>query len=272
MLQAGNIASWESPKDEVQFDDLRRALDRNGFDEELAKEMAPRNAFSRACKQMKEARVIDKVEETGDEIKFQLTKKSLVGTELEYTKECDLYLNKDSGRVHGTDDQLALHAESLVIHHQSVRCSADITRLIQKIFDTQGGDLVPVRKQGGIYFVPHTHTELIHRVGSLMAALGGSLNLFAIDAEDEKTKESVANQMTDHLLNLIGEFKDSCRGITDETGQAVIERRCETAKEIRGKLESYQSLLSGYATKIASEINDAEREFIEATIRKAAAA
>jgi hypothetical protein len=272
MLQAGNIASWESPKDEVLFSDLRTALDINGFDEELAKELAPRNAFSRACKQMCEDRVIDKVEETDKQIKFQLTKKALVGTELEYTKECDLFLDKESGRVDGSNEQLAKHAEALVIHHQNVRCSADITRLIQKIFQTAGGDLVPLRKQGGVYFVPHTHTDLIHRIGSLMAAIGGTLNLFAVDAGDEKTKESVANQMTDHLLALIGDFKNSCRGISADTATSTLERRVETAQQIRGKLESYQSLLSGYASKISTEIEDAEREFIEAAMRKTAAA
>lgn len=271
MLQAGNIVSWESPKEEVLFADLRCALGVNGFSEDLAKEMAPRNAFSRACKQMKEDRVIDKVEETKEEIKFQLTRKSLVGTELEYTKECDMFLNKETGRVHGSNTQLAEHAEKLVFHHQNVRCSADITRLIQKIFENSGGDLVPVRKQGGVYFVPHTHTELIHRIGSLMSTLGGALNLFAVDASDEKTKECVAEQMTDHLLGLIDEFKANCNGITADTGQATIERRVDNVIEIKGKLQSYESLLTGYVDKISREIDDAERVLLEAAVRKAVA-
>lgn len=269
MLRAGSIVSWESPREEVLFTHLRDALSSNGFDEDYAKELAPRNAFSRAAKQMKEDRVIDKVEETKEEIKFQLTKKSLVGTELEYTKECDLFLNKETGRVHGTDNELATHAESLVFHHQAVRCSADITRLIQRIFDNAGGDLVPVRKQGGVYFVPHTHTELIHRIGSLMSTLGGAVNLFAIDASDEKTKESVAEQMTDHLLNLLEDFKGNCEGLSKDSGQAVIQRRVDNVTEIRSKLQSYESLLSGYASKIASEIESAERVLLEAVVRAA---
>lgn len=270
-LQVGVIVSWNAPKEPVAIGDLRVALMTHGFDVDLAKDMAPRNAFSRAIKDLNKERIIRRAEEDEDKIKFQFTREALVDTEFEYTKECDLYVDKSSGCVTGTDAALAIHAESLLRHHMGIRISGDITRLVQKIFANAGGDLIPIREQGGVYFVPQTHADLVARVGMLLNAVGGKLKPFHLN-DSEETKQSVASDLTTHLLGLIEDFKRSIDSLSKETNPNVIERRIEVANELRGKMDAYRFLLSGYLGTIEDEMKAAEDLLIQSAAREAVAA
>lgn len=258
-LSMGTIVSWNAPK-EVSYADLQTAMLDAGIDVKFAKEMLPRNAFSRAAKDLSDARVIRKVDESDDEVKFQFTKEYLLNSQYQYELECNLWLNKSTGSVRSDNAELADVAEKLVIEHQAKRNSSDITRLIQKLFDEQKGDLISIRSNGGVYFVPASHTELVDQIERLLVAIGGSLPRFKIHFGDTGTQTSVAQAFTDHLLDLVDQFKMSCKDITSETSLTIIDRRAGVVKELRDKLQAHQALLAGYAEGIATEIDNAENE------------
>lgn len=263
-LKDGAIVSWASPADPVKLSDLRLALVRAGLSEDLARDMAARNAFSRAARELSKERIIKRVEETDDEIRFQFTKEFLSGSELNYEKEFDVLLNKDSGVVRCDDNHMQQTAQQLVDNHKATRMPGDITRLVQKIFESKGGDLVPIRQQGGCYFVPPTHTEIITNAGNLLDYIGGKISVWEISANSPATQVAVQENMYSYLLGLVDEFNQSCESITSDTSTKVIERRVDRINELRAKLMAHAPLLMGLAEEVSAAISNSEISLIQA--------
>ena len=78
--------------------DVVQALKDAGLDEKAAKEFLPGQAFARAAKKLSDERVIDVVNEWGDDVVFQFTKKFFKGRDEseggDYRKEVYLTLDK----------------------------------------------------------------------------------------------------------------------------------------------------------------------------------
>ena len=72
----GEILTWSCSGVKIRLTDLVEALRDAGLDEGVARELAPRHAFSRACKKLSEARIIRPVAEDAHHITFQFTKES----------------------------------------------------------------------------------------------------------------------------------------------------------------------------------------------------
>src|SRR5204863_490212 len=70
-----------------------------GLDESVARELAPRHAFSRACKKLSEARIIRQVAEDELIITFQFTAERRDCDRFEYELETMLTLEKATGKV-----------------------------------------------------------------------------------------------------------------------------------------------------------------------------
>lgn len=270
----GTIVSWEAPK-EISFQDLTDSVVKSGFDSKYAREMAPRNAFSRAARDLADQRVIKKIDEDDTEIRFQFTKEYMQASLIQYELEAVMFLHKEHGTIrtdYSNATELAALAQSLVYEHQGKRNRSDVTRMVQRIFDDNKGDLVSLHPNGGVYFVPDTHKSLVDQVQTLLHYLGGSLNQFVISFGDPQTTKSVAEAMADHLLDQIDQFRKTCDGITNETSPTVLSRRADAIAAMRDKLQGYQALLSGYSEQIALEINKAEDEIVAAIMGAEAAA
>ena len=272
----GTLVAWAASATPVRYAELQAALQEAGLDPTLAKAMAPRNAFSRAAKEMAHDRVIDKIDdvdaEAKNQIKFQFTHKYLQQGELHYNKECNLYLHKESGEVDGDNAQLVAEAQRLVNEHLDKRLPADITRLVQKIFDVYKGDLVAIRKQGGVYYVPSTHHHLIEKVETMLNKIGGELLQFDVDEAGDKTKKSVASSMGEYILGLLSDWEASVEALSDNSSSKTLERRLDELREINEKMRVHSGLLSGMQTKLNDAIRHGFDKFQAKRLSQAEAA
>src|SRR5262249_57554886 len=88
----GQVISWTCPSGTVPFTALLEALREAGLDESAARALAPRHAFSRACKKLAKQRIIRQTAEDADTITFQLTSESRAAHPLDYTPQTILTL------------------------------------------------------------------------------------------------------------------------------------------------------------------------------------
>src|SRR6185295_3452019 len=93
----GEIITWSCAKVHIRHLDLVAALRAGGLDESVARELAPRHAFARACQRLSEARIIRPVAEDDATITFQFTAEHRDGDHFAYDLETMLTLNKASG-------------------------------------------------------------------------------------------------------------------------------------------------------------------------------
>lgn len=265
----GSIVSW-TPPHSVAFSRMRDALKTAGLSEDLARELLPRNAFSRAARELSEERVIRKLKETDDgKIHFQFTREERIGKWdhddlFEYSLEDVVILDKESGFVVTKDGnaQLASHVHDLIESHLATRNATDVTRAVKQVYEEAGGDLVTLRDGGGVYFVPEKHASLVEQTRVFLRECGGTIREFKIQAGDGHTEVSVAESMLDHLTGLILEFRDSCERVTTDSSDGMVARRHERVAELRSKLEQYRGLLGAAAERIGASIAEAERDLI----------
>src|SRR5881398_2931826 len=95
----GEILTWACNGVAVKHSDLVTALKDAGLDEGVARELAPRHAFTRACRKLAKDRIIRQVAEDESTLTFQFTQESRRDDKYEYTLETLLVLDKESGKV-----------------------------------------------------------------------------------------------------------------------------------------------------------------------------
>lgn len=125
----GEVIAWACPGVSVTHSDLVRALEDAGLDPGVARELAPRHAFSRACKRLSDQRIIRPVSEDAATVKFQFTQESREGDRYEYRMETTLTLDKQTGAVTCELPGLATLAQEELDRCISARTGSDVTRV-----------------------------------------------------------------------------------------------------------------------------------------------
>jgi hypothetical protein len=161
--------------------------------------------------------------------------------------------------VYSQDYDLARMAQQLVHKHIGRRTAADVSRVVQKVFDKYGGDLVPLRDQGGVYFVPDSYSWLVRDVSQFLESINGGLRQFQLHGGDASTDASVATAMADHVSALVKDFRDTCESISQDSDPQVMVRRTQGVVVLRDKLTAYQTLLAHHADRLEGEISAAEK-------------
>src|SRR3954470_9352410 len=175
----GEVISWTCSGVTVTHPALVAALKDAGLDEGVARELAPRHAFTRACRKLSDRRIIRPVSEDAAAVRFQFTAESRHTDRIEYALETMLTLDKRSGTVTCDLPGLATLAQEELDRAIDARSGADVTRVIQKLFERHA-DLFPVRPQGGVYFVPGRHGAFVDRVQTMLGGLNGQILRFPV--------------------------------------------------------------------------------------------
>ena len=133
LLPLGEVIAWKCAG--TTQAGLVAALKAAGLDACIARELAPRNAFSRALKKLDESRVIRQTAEVARSIQFQFTRESKAGNEFTYALETVLTLEKATGRIDFALDALATVAREELDKAFENRTASDVTKLVQTIIE-----------------------------------------------------------------------------------------------------------------------------------------
>jgi hypothetical protein len=258
----GEIITWSCSGVTIQHTDLITALRDAGLDETVARELAPRHAFTRACKRLSERRIIRSVAEDQHTIAFQFTQESKVGDRFEYRLETLLTLEKSTGKVRCDLPGLATLAQEHLDECIAVRTGADLTRTIQRLFE-RNADLFPIREKGGCYFSPAEHVGFLDRIDRFVKALNGNLRRFPVPAGTTHGDRSVKEAVASGLEALILEHRQAIAGFGEDTRADTIERAAERIRVTRHKVSAYAAYLAEERERLEKELAEASRELRE---------
>ncbi len=262
--QLGQIVTWRVPT-QVPASTLRSALVAAGLDPELAGDLHPRHVLSRALRDMRAGRVITRLRRLDeDHVTFQITREHVDSAAATFEREAAVRLDLRTGVVTADDSAIEAQARALVAEHAAKRLTSDLSRLIQRLFDSRRADLVPLRAQGGAYFVPDAHRALVDSVRALLITIGGRLQSFSVRLGCADTAESVAQTLAEHLLTLTTELREQCAGITADTRADVVARRAARITELRRRLDCYRGLLGTLADGVSQTIDETETALLAA--------
>src|SRR4051812_5846330 len=255
----GEVIAWACPRVAVTHSALVAALEAAGLDPGVARELAPRHAFSRACKRLSDQRIIRPVSEDAATVKFQFTQESREGDRYEYRLETTLTLDKQTGAVPCELPGPATVAQEELDRCISARTGSDVTRVVQKLFERQA-DLFPIRPSGGTYFVPQRHAAFVDKTQDLLNRVGGRLLRFPVPAGTEEGDRSVTQAVADGLAAVVAEHRAAGAPVGNDTRDDTQERAEEKTRTRKFKLAAYAEYLAGEKARLDSAVAAAERE------------
>mgnify|MGYP007122442211 CR=1 FL=1 len=252
LAQIGEIVSWVSPH-KVSYDALQAAMGNAGVPLTLALDMRPSNAWRRAAHTLEENRVIRETFSDKDTLHFQFTAEYLSGREFHYQKECDMVLDKKSGIVTCSDYGLEQTAQRLINAQMKERNANDVTRIIQRLF-LKDSDLIPIRQQGGVYFVQESASDVTDRVDAMLLGIGGSIQRFEI-RNDAKSSKSVAVSIRDVIYKMVDDVRTAMADV-DSQDDSVKGSAFMRVAEAQAKLDAYRDLLGDYRAEVETVLVD----------------
>lgn len=266
----GEVISWTCSGVAVTRPDLAAALADAGLDPAAARDLAPRDAFARACRRLARERIVRPVAEDTRFIRFQFTQESRAGDRFEYTLETMLTLDKETGRIACDLPGLATLAQEELDRATDARSGADVTRVIQKLFERHA-DLFPVRPQGGVYFVPERHAEFVDRVQAMLGRLNGQILRFPVPAGTGEGDRSVRASVAAGLAAVIDDHRRAVARFGEDTRDGTLDRAADKIRATRFKVEAYAELLAGEKARLDRALADA-RDELRAKVEALAAA
>ena len=264
----GEVIAWACPGVSVTHSALVAALEAAGLDPGVARELAPRHAFSRACRRLSEQRIIRPVSEDASTVRFQFTSETRADDRYEYRLETTLTLDKQTGAVSCELPGLATLAQEELDRCIAVRTGSDITRVVQRLFERRA-DLFPIRPAGGTYFVPQRHAGFTDRIQDLLTRVGGRLLRFPVPAGTEEGDRSVTQAVADGLAAAVAEHRVAVSQFGTDTRGDTLDRAAERIRVTRFKLTAYAEYLAGERERLERAVAAAERELREKVERMA---
>ncbi|MCY2972124.1 MAG: hypothetical protein NTZ30_15825 [Planctomycetota bacterium] len=238
----GEIITWKIPRVAISHADLITGLMASDLDCDVVKEIAPRNAFARACSKLDNERIIRKVAEDHATISFQFTREALEDGKFNYHFESLLFLDKHSGNITSENLELEQLAKVEFGRCMAARTANDVTRLVQRLFERHA-DLFSIRDQGGVYFVPELHHDFITKVERFVRNIGGSLQRFPIPAGSPQGDHAVQEAVAHGLQAIIDEHLQAVQKFGADTRPDTLRRAEEKVRATKLKIEGYSFYL-----------------------------
>lgn len=242
----GEVVTWDVEGAVVPYSAVLDALSSAGLDPALARPMGASNAFRRAVRKLSDGRIIRKVDESPEIVRFQFTAetKDDAASRLNYAMETIVSLHKEDGDVECDDPAILARARAAIDAEVGGRNGNDISRVVFRMFDDARKadlDLVPLRKGGGAYFVRAERADFVDRAEQFLAALHCRMNRFPLAraADNRGVREAVADKMA----ALVREFEGEVDDFGTDTRERTFERAAARVNLLRHKVESYAEYL-----------------------------
>jgi glycosyltransferase A (GT-A) superfamily protein (DUF2064 family) len=256
---AGYIVSWRVPA-VVELSQLRAGLVAAGLDPDMAPDLTPASLVARTSSFIAKLTSIKdskKLARPLSHMARQLTREDAIADRLTYTREAAIQYDDQHCVLTSDEPQIAAMLPESAKTVTATRTASDVTRIVQRVVSESGSDLIPVREQGGAYFIPQGH-GIIARVSTLLQAIGGELSTFACTI-GHGSDASIANTITDYMLKQIDELKTSIDELNEAGIRADVKsRRLSRVAELRERIGAYAALVSTQGSKLTQALDVAE--------------
>jgi len=266
----GYVVYWNVLGVEVTRDWFKAKLDEVGIDgERYAKDHNYRSTFCRCVQMLESNRIIRKVTEDSTTLVYQFTAETLIkdadNSRLEYTPETQVKISKDEyspgkfGEALTCDDKLRpILVEAFEREHKTYR-SSDITRYVQRILSDEA-DIVSLRPQGSVYFVPAAYQGLINNLSQVLAAVPkGTATLEFFPVPDvASARQMVGNGVAAEITEIFSKMEEEVKAMnagSDTITPKWVDHRKTRIKEIKARLDAYAEVLGDTAKRLGGSFD-----------------
>lgn len=270
----GYTVWWNIRDVRISREEFQSMLINVGLDEKKAKDHNYRSAFKRALKEMEQNRIIRLVDDLDDRLVYQFTAERKVNGDgnptLEYDRETTVVIVKATA---GTNFASSIQAredirERLIeLYHENKTLykSSDITRFLQRTLSTQA-DIISLRQQGSIYFVPAYYQDILDKVTQLVRGLGGACSLDRMPipnvGDSRQTIKSAFVTEIDAIGEALDEQIEQVQSGNKDITERWIQHRIREVKKIRTRIQLYADVLIDKESEMLDHFSNLEERII----------
>lgn len=258
----GYIAFWNVHDVKIGLSELASQLQAVGISSSYVREHNYRSSFIRALRNLEEQRIIRRVEEDKRRIVYQFTteKKGSANDDvcLDYERETVVVIDKDVYRETGNFETALIKGSKevrariveLFNEEKTTFKSSDLSRTLQSIFRREG-DLVPLRQQGAIYFIPASFRPLVDSVSRLAGLIAGLSFQYVPILDVTASRTMVATAASSEFEELLKRLDEEVDKASQEGGASErwLDYRHKQIASLKQRLERYVSVLEQGTTK-----------------------
>ncbi len=266
----GEVTGWQFPAGMTwTHQAIATALTAATLDAKMARDLCPRNAFTRACRKLAEDRIISTLTDDGLTLTYQFDRTrfdSTLGHNV-HDFEVTISLDTTSGVVACSDAAVLVTVLAELTKASEQRKMSDMTRLLQRLFMAQA-DLFPIK--GGVYFVPQRYVSFIDQIQQFVTSLGGFMLRYPIAAGTVQGDMSVAVAVKDRLwsdldnaeavfTDMMEKAKEAGRVLTDKEwarAHEAVQNARHTIHDNQQYIAGQKAILEDRAALIAKRIRD----------------
>ena len=269
----GFVIWWNVKGVEVGQEWFKNKLNEVGLDgERYAKNHNYRNTFLRCLKQLEEKRIIRKVTEDHVRMVIQFTAETLIDDDpdsprLEYTPETVIEIDKEAYSIDGIFEEALVKCDprikeiliQLFEQERKTFRSSDITRYVKKIFQDHA-DIVSLREQGSVYFVPASYQNLVTQVATVLEAINrGSAQLEFFPVPDvQSARNMVSHGVEAEVVDVFSKMEEEIEKMQsggNEITDNWVEHRQNKIKRIQKRLAAYVDVLGDTAQQLSGKFD-----------------
>lgn len=237
------IITWDAPAQAIRKE-VWHALADVGLDTELLPDMTERQAASRAASALKDKELqVDRLQTAG-QIQYQLTNRTLNEASIEFCPRTVVTVDKWCVRTLTGSEEDAKTFQDKMYEAVRVLTGADVSRVVARAFDEHAAMFPVVPRKGVVYVVPVQYQELVVRVESFLAKIGGRLHKFPVP-RDSDGESSVRDAITQGVQGMIEELQEAVEAWDETTRGSTQEHARAKWAQIQAKIEEYQDYVSG---------------------------
>ncbi len=264
----GHVVAWEISAREIPIDTLKSALRDAGLSDAAAVDLRPTTALRRALADYRKERAIDKVSRDETYVTFQLTRKTLQDSRIDYGEEDIVKMDLNTGSISCEDTAIREHVCAMFAHAKDHRNTSDITRLVQRMFACNA-DLCPIVPSKGVaYFVPVEHADFCSQMDTFLHSIGGNMHRMPVPKGTPEGDRAVKESIETRLDTLTRELREAIDGWDDSTRRDTMERAAERWKILSHKTEAYAEYLGDRQSRLIEELAKAKAALVKKIMRK----
>lgn len=264
----GSVVAWSAKNISVAADKLAAIGKRHGLE--------PRDKSWNAAYSQGYGKVYEAHEKNGDEIscdELDVDAQNIATWQIDRRKEtsidgrkdaierdyrCFIQIDYTSGKATSKrDPKLAAELEKAAAEAKELRNTTDVTKMLEKLFE--GIDLIPLRDQGGAYFVFAADKAAIDRAAAFIADVAKTLDKrLSFDCDDRadcrflqfdfpatpSNQQSASEAWTTFVQSKLAEYQDAINDFDPEsTKPATMEAMARRITELRGRIEAHVGVM-----------------------------
>lgn len=246
---------------------IRDALRSAGLDEDLCKDLLLAQAFKRALRQLDKESLIDQVSRVDDKVHFQMTGRQIINEELMFHRQAVLVLDLSTGDITSGDglpnEKMVGEARMLLDSAMEQRTGCDISRYIQRLFESNA-DMFPLNpKKGVTYFVPIEHFLLLEKIGNFVKDLGGTLPCWPVPVGTERGNASVKSAVESGLTTMAAELEAALSSWGKTTREDTKKRMWAKVEKLEFKLRAYSGYLQDRSGAAHNAVVELRRSILD---------